>query len=152
MPDARLYDTDYYAWTQEQAAQLRRLREERVNSPLDLEHLAEEIEDLGNDTLDKIEGLVVQILAHLLKLQHCPDPDPRNHWAAELVEWRATVVRRAQRSPTVLKRLDLGRLHGTARRIVATRHRDSDWAASLPEACPHTLEQVLDPDWLPAGP
>jgi len=151
MPDARLYETDYYAWTQEQAAQLRRMREERVNSPLDLEHLAEEIEDLGNDTLDKIEGLVVQILAHLLKLEHCPDPEPRNHWTAEVVEWRATVARRAQRSPTALKRLDLGQLYATARRIVAVRHCGADWTTALPESCPYTLERVLDPDWIPGA-
>jgi len=35
------------AWTEKQARELRELRADRWNGPLDLEHLAEEIEDLG---------------------------------------------------------------------------------------------------------
>ena len=39
-----LYQTDYYAWTKDQAAKLRALAAARVNSTLDLENLAEEVE------------------------------------------------------------------------------------------------------------
>ena len=42
-----LYQTDYYAWTKQQAAELRRLAAARVNSTLDLANLAEEVESLG---------------------------------------------------------------------------------------------------------
>jgi hypothetical protein len=35
------------AWTKQQAAELRRLAAARVNSTLDLAHLAEEVESLG---------------------------------------------------------------------------------------------------------
>ncbi len=37
-----LYAEDYYAWTRDQAAALRRLAKEHWNGPLDLAHLAEE--------------------------------------------------------------------------------------------------------------
>jgi hypothetical protein len=43
----RLYKDDFYAWTRDQAAALRRLGEQRWNGPLDLLHLAEEVEDLA---------------------------------------------------------------------------------------------------------
>ena len=43
--DNTLYDDDFYAWTQEQAALLRRLP--AVSNRLDAELIAEEIEDLG---------------------------------------------------------------------------------------------------------
>jgi hypothetical protein len=39
-----LYETDYYAWTKEQAAALRGMAEAPLNSTLDLENLAEEVE------------------------------------------------------------------------------------------------------------
>ena len=39
--------SDFYAWTQAQAKELRRFARTRPNLPLDLAHLAEEIEDLG---------------------------------------------------------------------------------------------------------
>jgi Domain of unknown function DUF29 len=42
-----LYQTDYYAWTRDQAAKLRAMTARGVNSTLDLEHLAEEVESLG---------------------------------------------------------------------------------------------------------
>ena len=43
----QLYESDFYAWTQAQARELRRFARTRPNVPLDLAHLAEEIRDLG---------------------------------------------------------------------------------------------------------
>jgi hypothetical protein len=45
----RLYEEDFYAWTQAQARELRRFAESRPNVALDLPHLAEEIRDLGKE-------------------------------------------------------------------------------------------------------
>jgi hypothetical protein len=45
MSSQRLYDTDFYAWPQDQAAKLREVRDNR----LDAENLAEEVADLGQD-------------------------------------------------------------------------------------------------------
>jgi len=42
-----LYETDYYAWTREQAAALRSMAAARVDTKLDLENLADEVESLG---------------------------------------------------------------------------------------------------------
>jgi Domain of unknown function DUF29 len=50
---AELYDTDFYAWAQQQAQAL------RTHSPgdnrLDVEHLAEAVEDLGTSELHAVE-------------------------------------------------------------------------------------------------
>jgi hypothetical protein len=53
---AELYDEDFYAWSREQAAALRRLSAERWNGPLDLEHLAEEVEDLGDERRNAVRS------------------------------------------------------------------------------------------------
>ncbi|HEX5079652.1 MAG TPA: DUF29 family protein, partial [Geminicoccaceae bacterium] len=42
-----LYQTDYYAWTRQQAAALRAMAAARVDSALDVENLAEEVESLA---------------------------------------------------------------------------------------------------------
>ena len=42
------YDDDFFAWTQEQAAALRRLPNEAVGDAIDIAHVADEIEDLGS--------------------------------------------------------------------------------------------------------
>ncbi len=146
------YETDFYAWTQEQASALRRVADLRINLPgVDLDHLAEEVEDMGNDTLDKIEGLIAQIVAHLLKLEFSPDAAPRRHWRAEIAEWRATVRRRARRSPTALSRIDLGELGEDARVSLQNRYGDQAWTETLPATRPYDLEQVLDPGFFPVN-
>jgi len=146
------YDADFFAWTQDQATALRRVAELRINLPgADLEHLAEEVEDMGNDVLAKIEGFVSQIVAHLLKLEYSPAPDPRRHWRGEITEWRATVRRRARRSPTALQQVDLEELVEDARAGLRNRHGDWAWVADLPETCPYSIGQILDPDFFPAN-
>lgn len=71
------YEEDIYAWSREQAALLRDMAARRVNTPLDLENLAEEIEALGRSELRACEGLTIRILAHLLKLAFSPAAAPR---------------------------------------------------------------------------
>src|SRR4030095_2550076 len=63
-PNAALYDQDLYAWSQEQAALLR----EGAWHELDLEHLMEEIEDVGHSQRDALASHLLVLLTHLLKL------------------------------------------------------------------------------------
>lgn len=143
------HDSDVFAWTQEQAAALRRVADTRVNLPgLDLENLAEEIEDMGNGILSKIEGLVTQIVAHLLKLRFSPAEDPRNHWKREVQAWRVTVAQPVKRAPSVTSRLDMAEIYASARLLVEIDAEAESWSP-LPEACPFTLSDTLDPRWWP---
>ena len=78
---AELYEEDFFAWTRDQATALRRLSKERWNGPLDLEHLAEEIEDVGSERRDAIRSQLRRIIEHCLKLEHSRAPDPRPRMA-----------------------------------------------------------------------
>jgi hypothetical protein len=59
MGEASLYEEDVYAWSEQQAAVLRRLarRRDRPNE-LDLAHIAEEIEDVGASQLRAAKSLI----------------------------------------------------------------------------------------------
>lgn len=145
------YETDFYAWTQQQAALLRRLVAQRINTDLDLEHLAEEIEDLGDQMLAVAEGLIVQILLHLLKLEFSPAEEPRLGWRGEIHAWRTTLRRRLRRAPSVVTRVDLVELYGDALEgALIALARDGIGRGQLPAACPYTLEQVIGA-FLPAN-
>src|SRR5262249_35241746 len=61
-----LYEEDFYAWTQQQAGLLRRLPV--ISNELDVEHIAEEIEDLGRGDLRTAQSLCEQIVEHFSKL------------------------------------------------------------------------------------
>ena len=64
-----LYDQDSVAWADEQA----RLLREKQWEQLDLEHLVEEVEDLGGRHRDRIESLQQILLMHLLKRDFQPE-------------------------------------------------------------------------------
>jgi hypothetical protein len=147
----QLYETDFYAWTQAQAKELRRFARMRPNLPLDLAHIAEEIRDLGKSEYEAVFSLVQQILQHFLLIEHSPAKDQRLHWADEIDGFRDQLDRKL--SPAIKRQLkrEFEEAFARARRRVQrkmTRYGETDAAANLPARCPYTLEQVLG-DWLP---
>jgi len=60
-----LYETDFYAWANEQAALLRAGK----LSAADIEHIAEEIESMGNTEKRALISRLTVLLLHLLKWQ-----------------------------------------------------------------------------------
>lgn len=148
---AELYDTDFFAWTQDQASELRRFAASRPNLPLDLDHLAEEIEDLGKEQRNALRSWTRQIVLHLLLLQHSPSSAPRSGWRSEIKAGRDEIEDRL--SVTLRRDLEerLPRIYGQARSRVGDKlagHGEAEAVARLPAECPYTLEQVLD-DWWP---
>jgi hypothetical protein len=144
---SRLYEQDFYVWTERQAAAL---REQRL-AELDLAHLAEEIEALGRAARSAILNNAGVVIEHLLKLQHSPASAPRNAWRATVREHR----RRLQLDLTPrlgqILAAELPRLYALVMRDTAAAladHGEAQAAAALPEACPFSLEQILG-DWLP---
>jgi Domain of unknown function DUF29 len=144
MPDD-LYDRDVLAWSEQQAALLRRVaRGERVNE-LDWEHVVEEIEDVGLSELHAVTSLLEQVLAHVLKAQTWPDSESINHWRAEIVSFQGNAERRF--APSMRQRIDLERLYRRAVRQVATLNGGQtppDW----PSSCPFVLDDLLTQDWI----
>ena len=150
-PDA-LHDTDFYAWTRRQAQELRRLKELRLNVELDLDHVAEEIEDLGTSERDTCRSQVERILEHSLKLAYSPSSQPRRGWQRSIVEARSVLDNKLSASIRRDVAQQLPRLYRSARRaaILALEEYDEAEAARLlPESSPWTLDDVLRDDWYP---
>lgn len=150
-PDA-LYETDFYAWTRRQAQELRRLKTLRLNVEVDLDHVAEEIEDLGTSERDTCRSQVARILEHCLKLAYSPSLPPRRGWRRSIVEARSVLENKLSASIRRDMEQCLPRLYRTARRaaILALEEYDEAEAAQLlPETCPWTLDDVLRDDWYP---
>ncbi len=149
-----LYDRDFFAWTQDQAAALRRLASERWNGPLDLSRLAEEVEDLGKAERNALFSRIERLIEHLLKLDHATASRPRRQWIVSVDAARRGLDRHL--TPTLLKDLEaaLPDLYRRERKRTARKLRlfdDPSAADALPETCPYTLTQLLDEDWLPEG-
>ena len=149
MTAALLYEEDFYAWTQQQAELLRRLP--AISNALDIEHIAEEIEDLGRSDLRAAQSLCEHIIEHFLKIEFSGLDQPTDHWRDEIVEWRLQLDKFLTRS--ILAKLDLPARYRMALRLVRRLERDvPGFLRRLPAECPYALEQIIssgDEDWFP---
>ncbi len=132
------YDQDFYAWTQEQATLLK----EKRFVELDINHLVEEIDDMGKSVQRELESRLIVLIAHLLKWYY--QPDKRSHsWHAAILEQRKQIDRLLTKNPSLLpvvreEYLDMYEL--ACLRAVQETNLD---LATFPEQCPWTLEEIL---------
>jgi hypothetical protein len=82
------YDTDFYAWTQQQAAAIRA----KEMAALDIKHLAEEVEDLGRAVRKGIGSQLERLLLHLLKWRYDPATDPCRLWRVTIRHARREIA------------------------------------------------------------
>jgi DnaJ-domain-containing protein 1 len=139
-----LYDEDLHAWALHQAEALRRLRASGASLPndLDLEHVAEEIEDLGNEQRFQVESNLENALAHLIKAAALPGNDAIPHW---LVEVNAFLGKAAQRwRPSMRRAMDLPKLWGDVCHQAGTDlSLHGHPVPPLPPAMPFTLDDLV---------
>ena len=149
-----LYKEDYYAWTKQQAAELRRLAAARIKSTLDLENLAEEVESLGQSELNTVRSHTRRIIEHLLKLEYSPAADPRLQWRRSVNEARdevadhLTAALRRDLEPDVATQFERGRRNAE---LAMIEHGERQAAKALPRTCPYDLDQIVGHDWFPAN-
>jgi hypothetical protein len=139
-----LYETDFYAWTQQQAQLLR----ERRWHDLDLENLADEVESVGRSDKTQIESRLEILMAHLLKWRFQPG-GRGNTWGSTVFEQRQRLIGLVKDSPSLreFQRQEVLNSYRAARLLAA---KETGIAFGLfPEECPFTPEQVLDLEFLP---
>jgi hypothetical protein len=139
-----LYERDFYLWVEEQTGLLRRGALDR----LDVANLVEEIEELGIGAKKAVKSNLVVVLLHLLKHQYQPRRRSRS-WRASIVEHRQRLRDDFRTSPS---------LRGYARDVFVEAFADARARASaetglpegaFPDTSPYSLEQALDPEFLP---
>lgn len=156
MPEgSELYDRDFFLWTQEQAAALRRARDS--NLPLDWENLAEEIESLGKSDRRQLRSHIRRILRHLFKLEASSAAQPRAGWRSTINDGRGEIEDVLRDSPSLRREVDgfVAEEAGLAAKYAAAdlgQHgepADTIWARL--ERGGFTTDQVLG-DWFPEPP
>ena len=143
MTDA-LYESDFVEWTAETA---KALRDRRVGD-VDLDRIAEEIEDLGRSESREVNSAIKTILLHLLKLEYQPEKATKS-WTTTISRERGHLELLFDDSPS-LRNKGREKLELTYR--VARSGARQETALPLemfPEECPYTYEQILDDEYLP---
>ncbi|MDJ0680442.1 MAG: DUF29 domain-containing protein [Xenococcaceae cyanobacterium MO_167.B52] len=94
------YQTDFYAWTQQQAELLRNKKIEQ----LDWSNLAEEIEDMGRSEKRQLESRLEVLIMHLLKWQFQPNLRSRS-WQLTIKEQRLRLEKLLAENPSLKSKL-----------------------------------------------
>lgn len=143
-PDFCIYDTDFYTWTQNQAALL---RQGRFNET-DIEHLIEELESMSASERRELEHRLAVLLMHLLKWKYQPNYRGTS-WYLTIKNQRFQSKRHLQKNPGLKHNIDdsFEAAYYTARLTAAKETKLNEKA--FPASCPWSLEQVFDDDFWP---
>ena len=138
-------DEDFALWAAEQAA----LVSSGQLGRMDADNIAGELDYLGNSQKSEIESRLKVLLTHLLKW-HYQRANRSNSWRATLIEQRTEIAEVIRRSPS-LKHYPAQALTTRSYEISALRASGETGLPlnAFPPACPYTIEQILDSDFLP---
>ncbi|HSO83520.1 DUF29 domain-containing protein [Thiocapsa sp.] len=138
------YDQDYYQWFSDQARLLREGMWERI----DVENLAEELEDMGKREKRALRSRSVVLLAHLLKYAYQPERRGPS-WTGTIREQRKQLDALLRDSPSLKPRLisDLEDSYISARLLAAGETGLPE--QTFPSSCPYTLDELIDEHFWP---
>ncbi|HMQ57151.1 MAG TPA: DUF29 domain-containing protein [Rhizobiaceae bacterium] len=143
-PDMTLYERDFHAWANEQAAALRARRFDQI----DIDNVVEELETLGRSERHAIENRLEVLLAHLLKWAY-QGHKRYGSWRGTIIEQRKRIAKLLRENPSLkhVPQESLTEVHELAR-IVAANDSGLD-AEAFPADCPFTIDQILDESFWP---
>ncbi len=143
------YDTDFAKWTEEQAAHL---TEGRFDL-LDMDHLIEEVADLGRRQHDAVKSQLVRLLIHLLKLTYSQGAqEPQRQWRLSIIDAQANLLQLLEDNPSIRPHLETYVLQ-SYQRACKQAHREltvyEETHEPFPETCFWTAEQILEEEFWP---
>ena len=149
-----LYEQDFAAWAEETA----QLLEQQQFDRLDLLNLIEEVWDLSKRERDseaqppranRLLSSLRLILHHLLKWQYQSELRS-DSWENTISRARINIQSYLEDSPSLKRYLDTQWLDRAYRLARLEAMRETRLAQEVfPEQCPHSLEQILDLEFLP---
>jgi Domain of unknown function DUF29 len=141
----QLYETDFVAWTERTVELIRAAQFGQV----DWEAVVEEIESLGRSERRELKSRLEVLLQHLLKWQYQSNLRSGS-WHNTIDEQRNRIEDLLQESPSLKPYLE---------EVLAESYRRGRKAASnetelplniFPAECVYTIDQILDPEFLPS--
>ena len=139
-----LYESDFYAWANQQAALLRagRLAEAEI------ENIAEEIESMGRSEKREFVSRLTILLQHLLKWQFQPGRRSVS-WRLSIENTRLQLENHLKDNPSLKSQLDEV-MRSAYRRALNDAVSETGFArTTFPADCPYTYEQAMHTDFWP---
>jgi Domain of unknown function DUF29 len=148
-----LYDRDLQLWIDQTIKQL----QNREFGSLDVEHLIEELVDLGRAEKNALKSNLTILLAHLLKLRVQADaPDTmKGSWYSSVLEHRQRVLDNLTDTPSLKNLLveTIEKSYQGSRKLAVKEGLLAKFGVRVPTDndyplnCPFSIEQILDEDF-----
>lgn len=144
-PASSLYEVDFFAWTQQQAALLR----DQQWSQIDLPNLIEEIESLGKQQRQELRNRLSILIGHLLKWGYQPERRSRS-WLATIRIQRLDAIELLEENPSLKPYLEEV-LSKAYRKAVELAASETDRSSNqFPAECPYRFAEILSDRFYPS--
>ena len=139
-----LYDTDFHAWANRQAALLRagRLGE------ADIANIAEEIESMGRSENRELVSRLVILLMHLLKWRFQPNKRGKS-WRLTIRGQRIELRRHLKYNPSLKSRLADAMADAYESACVEAAKETALEPEAFPDSCPWIYNEIIDDAFWP---
>jgi hypothetical protein len=144
-PAGKLYEQDFAQWAEHNAALLREGRYEDA----DIEHIVEELEEMGRSERGEAWSRLRVLLLHLAKWQIQPERRETSTWKSTILTQRRELQRLLKFSPSVKRYMAEIRQEVYEAALYDAAVETGLPTDSLPRKCPFTLEELLDAGHLP---
>ncbi|MEB3160723.1 MAG: DUF29 domain-containing protein [Synechocystis sp.] len=148
-----LYDQDFHQWLSQTINQLKNQQFHQ----LDIEHLIEELTDLGKSDKRSLESNLIILIAHLLKLNIQQDAPEmmKESWFDSVSEHRQRILYDLKEIPSLQSHLAtaITKAYPSARKLAIKEGKRAKFGVRIPLEkeyplnCPFTTEQILDEDF-----
>ncbi len=141
-----LYEADFYAWANQQAALLRsgRLGE------ADIANIAEEIESMGKSEKRELISRLAVLLMHLLKWRFQPTKRGKS-WRLTIQGQRIELERHMSDNPSLKAKMADAIADAYRSAIINAARETRLETDAFPATCPWGYDQIIDDDFWPEG-
>lgn len=151
--NSQLYDRDLQLWIEQTINYL----QNRNFDAIDIEHLVEELIDLGKSQKNAFKSNLKVLLAHLLKLKVQQDAPStmQGSWYDSINEHRERVLDDLLSTPSLKPYFQtaVSEVYLGARKVAIKDGQNAKYGVRIPDEseypkdCPFSLEQILDEDF-----
>jgi Domain of unknown function DUF29 len=141
---SNLYDSDFHAWANEQAALLRAGK----FSSADIKNIAEEIAGMGRSEKRELVNRLSVLLLHLLKWRHQPGLRSAS-WRLTVEEQRYRLAAHLKDNPSLKSKLGEAIAEGYELAVIGCARETGFAKDAFPAAVPWSFEQMTHADFWP---
>ena len=139
-----LYEQDFFAWTNEQAALLRAGKLHDI----DIENVAEEIESMGRSQKSERVNRLAVLFALLLKWRHQPG-FRGNSWRLTIQERRLQIQRHMRDNPSLKSHLAEAMTDAYHLARIKAERETGLRSTSFPDTCPFIFDDAMSDSFWP---